>query len=93
MKKILLTFAILLPAVAVAEPMQLTRTRANLYTATDGSIVQTDGCTQTAHAMSARIESHRGHRFVVFYDQSGEEEGDCLVRVTVRKERTLVASR
>lgn len=94
MNKIIILAALLVTTtVATAEPMRLTRARADLYTATDGSRVKTAGCTQTANAMTAQVVSDRGRRFVVFYDANGEEEGDCMVRAVRKASVTRVASR
>ena len=94
MKTTILTALILLaPALAVAEPLKVTRTEADTYKATDGSLIVTEGCTQTARKMTAKIERSRDRLFVVFFDEHGEEEGDCQARVVVKPVRTLVARR
>lgn len=71
-------------APVAADPVS--RLSADLYVATDGSAaIATEGCTQTARAMEARLVEFRGHTHVVFYDRDGEEEADCRVTLVVRR--------
>lgn len=84
MKKTIIAAILLMSAIASAEPLKVSRTEADVYTATDGTVVATEGCTVSARKMTAVVEWNRGRAFVVFYDQHGEEEADCVARSVVK---------
>ena len=86
MKKVLMLAACLLvSSAAAADPV--TRRSADMYVSEGGVAIATEGCTQTARGMEARLVEFRGHTHIVFYDRDGEEEADCRVVLVVLRSR------
>jgi hypothetical protein len=59
------------------------RASANVYALVGVGTATTNDCTVTAEGMAARVEGERGHAWLVFLDDSGEEEGTCELRSLV----------
>ncbi len=59
----------------------LTRTSANhYYDHTHDRTYATRDCTQTAHLMTAYLDTMGSKRFLVFVGADGEDEGECQIR-------------
>lgn len=61
-------------------PLAVSRVEADVYRARSGETFETSDCTQTAHAMGAKVDTSRGTTYLVFLDREGQEEGECPVR-------------
>lgn len=95
MKKLLFASIVLWSSIASARNIRstiVTRVSADVYKLSDGTVIHTVGCTESAMKQPAIIDEDGIRSNIVFADANGEVEEQCRV-ASVDHKRIMVARR